>query len=144
MSICRFLYKIFRFVSLSFFSRVDLVSTERMCATLFHTLLLLLVFFSAARAHKRNTLLCSFRFSFFFIFYFGCFSFCFSFFLLLLLLLVLLPPMLACCTEAMWIFVTEHHHYRTDTEVYTDRCQLQDEVDPLHRRTRADRLSRVR
>lgn len=27
------------------------------------------------------------------------------------------------------IFVTEHHHYRTDTEVYTDRCQLQDEVD---------------
>lgn len=54
-----------------FFTRVNFVSTQRMFAALFHTLILLVVFFSATRAHihthTRQTLFYAVRSSFYFI-----------------------------------------------------------------------------
>lgn len=126
-------------LALFFFSRGFGVDRTYVCYFVSHTAFITRFLFRSARTQAKHSFML-FSFSFFLFSISAASVFCFSFFLLLLLLL---PPMLACCTEAMWIFVTEHHHYRTDTEVYTDRCQLQDEVDPLHRRTRADRLSRV-
>lgn len=50
-------------------------------------------------------------------------------FLFLLFQCSLLAQLLtSAVADVTYIFVTEHHHHRTDTEMYTERCQLQDEV----------------